>query len=54
MHKLFMTLGAVLFGYGFGGGADALGASFMLSFFISGLGSIIGIVAGWKLARAIG
>ena len=49
--KLYMGVGAVLFGWAFGAAADALGAGMVLSFFVSGVGSILGIVAGWNIAR---
>lgn len=44
-----MTLG----GYGFWFASDALGGSFFVSFLLSGVGSIVGVYAGWKLARKL-
>ena len=51
MAKLCIFIGCTVFGRGFGWGADALGASFFVSFMISGVGSILGCWAGWELWR---
>ncbi len=48
---MFMGVGAILLGYGASAVAESLGAGFMLSFFVGGVGSIVGIILGWKLAR---
>lgn len=49
MTKLFTFGGATLFGYAFWFIAEPLG--FFWAFLISSLGSIVGVWAGWKLAR---
>jgi hypothetical protein len=54
MNKLFTMVGGVLGGIITGYLADSAGVSFGWSFPISGLGSIAGIVLGWKLAQRYG
>lgn len=49
MNKLFTFGGATLFGYVFWFIGQPLG--FGWAFIISSIGSIIGVWAGWKLAR---
>ena len=53
MHKLCIFAGTTLFGVLGGMLATALGMeAFSLgSFFLSGVGSIIGVYAGWKVAQ---
>jgi hypothetical protein len=51
MNKLLTMGGAFVGGYAFWALGDALGFSFMGSFLLSGVGSLVGVYAGWKLAR---
>jgi hypothetical protein len=51
MTKLCIFAGTVLFGYGFGYFAAPLG--FFWAFFISGIGSVLGVWVGWKVAQKI-
>ena len=51
MMKLCTIGGSILFGYAAGYFAAPLG--FMWAFLLSGVGSVVGIWAGWKLARHI-
>lgn len=53
MNKLCIFVGTTLFGIGGGLLATALGLeAFSLgSFVLSGVGSIIGVYAGWKVAQ---
>lgn len=53
MTKLCIFVGTTVFGIGGGLLAGALGMdAFSLgSFFLSGVGSIVGVYAGWKVAQ---
>lgn len=51
MTKLLIFVGTVGFGFLFGWIADLLGADFLVSFLCSGVGSMVGVIAGWKLSR---
>ena len=51
MVKLLTIAGATIGGYAFWALGDALGFSFMGWFLFSGVGSLVGVWAGWKLAR---
>ena len=53
MTKLCIFVGTTVFSYGFYAIADALGGSFMVSFLLSGVGSVVGVYAGWKFAQKI-
>lgn len=48
---MFMGLGAILPGYDASAVAESLGAGLMLSFGLGGVGSVVGIILGWKPAR---
>ena len=50
MRKLCIGVGTFVFSYVFWAIPDYLGASFFVCFLISGLGSVLGVWAGWKLA----
>lgn len=39
--------------YAFYAAGDALGFSFLVNFLLSGLGSLVGVWAGWKLAQKL-
>ena len=49
MLKLCIFIGTTVGGFAFGWGADALGCGMMASFLWSGVGSVLGIWAGWKV-----
>ncbi len=51
MMKLCIFVGTTVVGTLFGVAADALGCSFLWSFIISGVGSVVGVWAGWKVAQ---
>lgn len=54
MNKLCIFVGTTVGGYAFWAlGDSVLGLSFGWSFALSGLGSLLGVVAGWKLARKL-
>jgi hypothetical protein len=53
MNKLLTMGGSVVGGYAFWALGDALGFSFLASFVLSGVGSLVGVYAGWKLARRL-
>ena len=42
-----------IFSYGFWALGDYFGMSFLGSFMLSGVGSVVGVYAGWKLARKL-
>ena len=50
MRKLCIGVGTFVGSYVFWAIPDYFGASFFVSFLISGVGSIVGVWAGWKLA----
>ena len=51
MNKLCITVG--MLGGGFVAGYLSSGLGMMTSMFVSGLGSMVGVYLGWKLARWI-
>ena len=50
MMKLCILVGTTVGGFVFGYAGDVLGMSFMWSFILSGVGSVLGVYAGWKIA----
>ena len=53
MTKLCIFAGTTILGYAAWYLGDALGLSFFGSFLLSGLGSVVGVYAGWKLAQRL-
>lgn len=53
MTKLCIFVGTTIGSYLFWGIGDKLGLGFGWSFVLSGVGSIVGVFAGWKLARKL-
>lgn len=53
MTKLCIFAGTTIGGYGFWYLGDALGLSFFGAFLLSSAGSVLGVWAGWKLAKKI-
>ena len=53
MRKLCIGVGTLVGGYVFWVIPDYFGASFFVSFMISGIGSVVGVWAGWALARKL-
>ena len=53
MMKLCIFAGTTIGGYGGWYLGDALGLGFFWAFVISGVGSVVGVWAGWKLARKL-
>jgi hypothetical protein len=54
MMKLCILVGTTVGSYAcWALGDSVLGLSFGWSFVLSGIGSIVGVVAGWKLARKL-
>jgi len=51
--KLCIFIGTTVGGYAFYAIGEALGFSFLWSFVLSGVGSVVGVYAGWKLARKL-
>lgn len=51
MVKLCIFVGTSVGGLAFGYAGDALGMSFLWSFILSGVGSVLGVYAGWKIAQ---
>jgi predicted branched-subunit amino acid permease len=51
MVKLCIFVGTTLGGMALGFLADALGFSFVWSFVLSGVGSIAGVIIGWKIGQ---
>lgn len=51
MNKLCIFAGTTIFGYLGWGLGTALGFEFFGSFLLSGLGSLVGVWAGWKVAQ---
>ena len=51
MVKLCIFGGTTVFGYAFWYLGDLAGCSFFVSFLLSGVGSVVGVFAGWKLAQ---
>jgi hypothetical protein len=50
VRKLCIFVGTTVGGYVFWAVPDYYGASFFTCFLISGLGSVLGVWAGWKIA----
>jgi membrane protein YqaA with SNARE-associated domain len=53
VNKLCILVGTTIGGYVGWALPDYFGASFFVSFLVSGIGSIAGVWAGWKLARKL-
>jgi uncharacterized membrane protein YfcA len=53
MDKLCIFAGTTILGYAFWGLGDLLGLGFVWSFVLSGIGSIVGVYAGWKVAQRL-
>ena len=53
MTKLCIFVGMTVGSYGFWALGDFVGFDFLGSFLLSGVGSILGVYAGWKLARKL-
>lgn len=54
VNKLCIFVGTTLGSYAFWAlGDSVLGLGFGWSFALSGVGSLLGVVAGWKLARKL-
>ena len=53
VNKLCIFAGATIFSYAFWALGEMLGGSFFVNFLLSGVGSIIGVYAGWKLAERL-
>jgi hypothetical protein len=51
MMKLCIFVGTTVGGTLFGYVGDRLGMSFFWSFLLSGIGSVVGVYAGWKIAN---
>jgi hypothetical protein len=51
MMKLCIFVGTTVGGLAFGYAGDLLGFSFLWSFILSGIGSVVGVWAGWKVAQ---
>lgn len=53
MRKLCIFVGTIIGSYVGWAIPDYFGASFVVSFLVSGVGSIVGVWAGWKLAMKL-
>jgi hypothetical protein len=51
--KLCIFVGTTIGSYAFWALGDLLGCSFFVSFLLSGVGSVVGVWAGWKLAQRL-
>ncbi|HVU15672.1 MAG TPA: hypothetical protein VHD32_02010 [Candidatus Didemnitutus sp.] len=51
MTKLCIFAGTTIFSYAFWFVGDLAGFSFIWSFMLSGVGSIVGVIVGWKVAQ---
>ena len=51
MVKLCIFVGTAVGGFVFGFLGDAAGLGFLWSFVLSGVGSVVGVYAGWKIGR---
>jgi uncharacterized membrane protein YfcA len=51
--KLCIFLGTTVGSYAGWAAGDALGWGFLGAFVVSGVGSVLGVYAGWKLARKL-
>lgn len=49
MLKLCIFVGSAVLGYGFWWAADLLGCDLFSAFVISGVGTLVGCWAGWKI-----
>jgi uncharacterized membrane protein YfcA len=53
VNKLCIFAGTTLGGYVGWWAGEQLGCDFFVNFLLSGAGSIVGVYAGWKLARRL-
>lgn len=53
MNKLCILVGTTVVGYAGWFLGEAVGLDFAWCFVLSGIGSIVGVWAGWKLARKL-
>ena len=53
MNKLCIFAGTTIFSYAFWALGELCGFSFFVNFLLSGVGSIVGVYAGWKLAERL-
>lgn len=53
MMKLCILIGTTAGSYAGWGVGEALGLGFGWSFLLSGVGSVVGVYGGWKLARKL-
>lgn len=51
MVKLCIFVGTTVGSCAFGYAGDALGLNFLWSFMLSGVGGVLGVYAGWKVAQ---
>ncbi len=51
MNRLLIFVGTLVFGYLFWFLGEAVGLEFFGCFLLSGVGSVIGVYAGWKAAQ---
>jgi hypothetical protein len=51
MTKLCIFAGTTIGGYAFWYAGELLGLEFVGCFMLSGVGSIVGVIAGWKFAQ---
>ena len=54
MNKLCIFAGTTILGYAGWYVGELLGCEFFGCFLISGLGSVVGVWAGWKVAQRLG
>jgi hypothetical protein len=53
MTRLCIFVGTTIGGYAFWFLGDAAGLDFFGAFLLSGLGSVLGVWAGWKIAKKL-
>lgn len=53
VNKLCIFVGTAIGGYALWFAGDALGLGFGWCFVLSGIGSLVGVWAGWKVARKL-
>ncbi len=53
MNKLCILVGTTVVGYGFWWLGGLLGFEFFGCFLLSGVGSVLGVWAGWKVAQKL-
>lgn len=53
MNKLCIFVGTIVVGYAGWALGGALGLDFGWSFLLSGIGSLVGVWLGWKVARKL-